>query len=650
MIDTFSLNSNNEIESFQTSPTIGTEKPIQMDDILSGNEKIKKENINLNQNLRPEEIAYNFCKQYNLDFNTLLYIRDKISNTLQNLPKNENIKNENTLYPQINEKFKFNPLNDPILEDPAEQLSTEKITKMKNFKDLISTDMNCKKNLNYDNIINKENINPNNIENISTNIYKILNLNNCFLINKTNNQTSKIITKAVNNCMEIIENEEKLKLSKIQMSPIKCKINDDFYSSEKNLEKAKLVDNNDYSYEYEKNNDNIYNRNKNKEQYLFDSNNRYSSFNCKKTNLSTGRNLSTNDNNITQQNSKKNFYIEKSINHEISFNILARPENNNKNKKDNIKYKLHKCLSNITNKKNLFSYDMLYKEIKKKSLDKKRNSNENSKKYNNNPNNRKIITILPNHLNKISDINNISNFNSFSYIKVNNKKNNDINFLIASTKNLNYNTNKDVRKIIINTKKHFLSKNKKPYDSSRNLDNSKNISDINDNELKRSNFNFSKQRYNSFYNSYINSFAAKKKTDDNKNNNSTNFSCVKFKRKIKNKNIFDVSYFSNDNSFLISYKKSKNVFKNQNSYKNYKQYKPQKNNLNISSLTNNISYKKINFNNNFNQTKINFNTNKLINLRQISKTSKSPIYNTFNKAKFNNSTLAKNLFIKTKFL
>ena len=642
MNDTVNSNISNEIKDSQVNSAIRANKTKQVYKILLEYEKGKKEILNLNENLQPEELAYNFCKQHNLDFKTLLNIKDKITNAIQNFSKNGKNKKENIFNQQINEKYKFNSLNEPILEDSEEQQSTEKLAKMKNFKSSISNDKNCFKYLINDYKINNENINPNSIKKYNTNIYKILNKNNYFIINKPH-RTSAIIANAVNNCMEIIENEEKLKSSKIQMNSVKCeinKINDNLLSKEKNSIKIK-----DYLYKYGKKNNKVCKRNKIKEQFYLESSKIYSSINIKKTNLSTGINLSTYDNDVIHQNTKKNFDTIKSINHEIDFNILSQPKNNNKNEEKNKKYILHKCSSNFINKKNLFSYDKLYKKIKEKKSYKKNYTNPNSKR--DNKNSLKNNNVFSNYLISLSNIN--FNYNTFSYNKINKKKNNYINYFSSSTKNLNDNFNNTIRKInLLNDKDYSSSiKNKRQCKTSKNIYCGEKNSNLNNCDSVKSNFNLSKKKRNPFYNGCINNMTTRIKAEVDTNKNTANGSCDKLKKEMRTKKIFDSYYFNNDNVCLSSYKKSKNIHVNQNSFKENQQVKYPKNNFNITSLTN-FKNEKNNLNNYFNQTEIKINKNKLIDSRIISNISKYPSYNTLNKTKFKKPSLTKNLLRKNK--
>ena len=166
-------------------------------------EKGTTEIINIYPNSKPEEIAYNFCKDNNLDFRTL----EQMINQIKKLMKSIETENKENI-----KKVAY--LNEPILEDSEEQqsISTEKIKKTKSFKD------NLIKNIEVEQEKSKGNINNNNndkndkndindIDNYKLNYLKI---DENFKDREfKNHKTSSIITNAINNCLELIEKEEK---------------------------------------------------------------------------------------------------------------------------------------------------------------------------------------------------------------------------------------------------------------------------------------------------------------------------------------------------------------------------------------------------------------------------------------------------------
>ena len=56
-------------------------------------EKGKNVSLKILPDSNPEELAYNFCNTYNLDYNSLNYLRSQINQLLENLPNNNNINN-----------------------------------------------------------------------------------------------------------------------------------------------------------------------------------------------------------------------------------------------------------------------------------------------------------------------------------------------------------------------------------------------------------------------------------------------------------------------------------------------------------------------------------------------------------------------------
>ena len=202
-------------------------------------EKGRKEVINIYSNSKPEEIAYNFCKENNLDFQTLELMIKKIKKLMESISKNKENKELEEKDNQIDEKEnKLFYCNEPILEDSEEQqsISTEKIMRTKSFKDNNifkskekekNNKSNNKSNNNINNNINitmNSNIsNSKLIENINLKINDSNNNNiNYLKINEDfkgkklkNSKTSAVITNTINNCLELIEKEEKNILSSI---------------------------------------------------------------------------------------------------------------------------------------------------------------------------------------------------------------------------------------------------------------------------------------------------------------------------------------------------------------------------------------------------------------------------------------------------
>ena len=146
-------------------------------------EKGRKEVINIYSNSKPEEIAYNFCKENNLDFQTLELMIKKIKKLMESISKNKENKELEEKDNQIDEKEnKLFYCNEPILEDSEEQqsISTEKVMRTKSFKDNNIFKSKEKEKNNKSN--NKSNNNINNNINITMNS----NISNSKLIENIN--------------------------------------------------------------------------------------------------------------------------------------------------------------------------------------------------------------------------------------------------------------------------------------------------------------------------------------------------------------------------------------------------------------------------------------------------------------------------------
>lgn len=191
-------------------------KPIELNEpiyrMTIESEKGTKEVINIYPNSKPEEIAYNFCKDNNLDFQTLELMINQIKKLMKSIEteNKENIK-------------KVAYLNEPILEDSEEQqsISTEKIKKTKSFKDNLikSKEMEVEQELEKGKMNNNNN-DTNDIDKYKLNYIKIdENLKDREFKNHKK-KTSSIITNAINNCLDLVEKEEKC-----------CVSNNDTFSS-----------------------------------------------------------------------------------------------------------------------------------------------------------------------------------------------------------------------------------------------------------------------------------------------------------------------------------------------------------------------------------------------------------------------------------
>ena len=110
---------NNDIINTDNKNTETNDEPIYV--MTLALEQGKSEKIEIFANSDPSELAYNFCSKNNLDFNALDYLREQITNLLENYTKNENEEDndneENNDNKEINEGFSDNNNNDNDKEE-----------------------------------------------------------------------------------------------------------------------------------------------------------------------------------------------------------------------------------------------------------------------------------------------------------------------------------------------------------------------------------------------------------------------------------------------------------------------------------------------------------------------------------------------------
>ena len=80
--------SQNSLNKENNKNTEQNEEPIYV--MTLALEQGKSEKIEIFSNSDPSELAYNFCRRNNLDFNALDYLREQITNLLETYTKNEN--------------------------------------------------------------------------------------------------------------------------------------------------------------------------------------------------------------------------------------------------------------------------------------------------------------------------------------------------------------------------------------------------------------------------------------------------------------------------------------------------------------------------------------------------------------------------------
>ena len=366
-------------------------------------EKGSKEVINIYPNSKPEEIAYNFCKENNLDFRTLELMINQIKKLMKSIEteNKENIK-------------KVAYLNEPILEDSEEQqsLSTEKIKKIKSFKDNLIKSIEVeheqekgkgKGKINEDNN-DKGDINA--LKDIDDYKLNYLKIDDNFKDKEIKNKTSSIITNAINNCLEIIEKEEKYSAS--NSGTFCSKVGSSSLTSQHNSNNSKEnINLFNIDKEKEKNNDKISKRestsninininpkivisksfiknipsNINNNYLNFKNNNNYS-MRENKTNIiriqQKNKNEFNSNKNISKSNENKNSNKIKSLKNSRVNSSKFSLNNNNINYNEYYNNKQKEIIKNSKNK----SFQRIINMIKKNNIDINQVSNENLTKNN----------------------------------------------------------------------------------------------------------------------------------------------------------------------------------------------------------------------------------------------------------------------------
>ena len=137
-------------------------------------EKGKSESIKIFSNSKPEELAFSFCKKYNLDFSSLSYLSTQIKSLIENLPNgNDILEKNNEAIEEVDEE------NNP----PSSEAPSKKFGSQSNSTNLSPGTLNNKrKMIDNDNFINNNNYDNNNIKNYE---------NNDNIENETNNNYEK---------------------------------------------------------------------------------------------------------------------------------------------------------------------------------------------------------------------------------------------------------------------------------------------------------------------------------------------------------------------------------------------------------------------------------------------------------------------------
>ena len=434
-------------------------------------EKGRKEIINIYPNSKPEEIAYNFCKENNLDFKTLELMISKVKILIETMAKKrdekENINSENDK--------KISYCNEPILEDSEEQqsLSTEKIKKTISFKEkaLQNKDKEKEKENNKDND-NKNDVNNNNSDkndngnNLGLNYFKI---NEDFKEKKIlNNKTSSVITNTINNCLELIEKEEKYYVS--SSSTFSSKLGSSSFqnqnfsiNSKENINLFNIDKDKDKVNQMSKRSSNSNNNNINPKIIISKSfinnippniNNNYLNMNSRnnclteRNNTNSNLNLNKKENNKNELNSKSN----KTVSDDHKYSNKTKSLKNSsitvlKNSLNNNEYYINKQKEILKNNK-IKNFQRIINMIKKSNIDINQISSENLIKNNNSKkttrkvkNNNEPKLINSNYKMKLNNNTHYGLSNKVNNLKINPVNNN---FKQSSKENIYYtDTDKD---------------------------------------------------------------------------------------------------------------------------------------------------------------------------------------------------------------
>ena len=433
-------------------------------------EKGRKEIINIYPNSKPEEIAYNFCKENNLDFKTLESMISKVRILIETMAKKKDQSEKENINSENDKKISY--CNEPILEDSEEQqsLSTEKIKKTISFKEKIL--QNIDKDKEKENIKDNDNKNYiNNINNISDNNLDL----NYFKINEDfkekkiiNTKTSSIITNTINNCLELIEKEEKYFGS--SSSTFSSKLGSSSFqnqnfsiNSKENINLFNIDKDKDKANQLSKRSSNSNNNNINPKIITSKSfinnippniNNNYlymsSRNNCLTDRNNTNSNLNKKENNKNELDSKTNKTV--SDDHKYSNKTKSLKNSSTtttilKNSLNNNEYYINKQKEILKNNKNK-NFQRIINMIKKNNIDINQISTENLIKNNNSR--KATMKLNNNNETKLINLNYKMKFNNNTHYGLNNRVNNlkinpvNNNFKQSSKENIYYtDTDKD---------------------------------------------------------------------------------------------------------------------------------------------------------------------------------------------------------------
>ena len=158
-------------------------------------EEGKSEKIEIFSNSDPSELAYNFCSKYNLDYNTLDYLKEQITNLLEiyNKKDNDEEEDENILN---EEDIKEGDINIPEIEETQEEQEINSIDNLKENK----IDNKNNNNINNDNIYIINTIDNEDIQKVNVDLSRENNENNMEINdNEDENEDNKYNNVLINN-------------------------------------------------------------------------------------------------------------------------------------------------------------------------------------------------------------------------------------------------------------------------------------------------------------------------------------------------------------------------------------------------------------------------------------------------------------------
>lgn len=346
--------------------------------------KGQSEDIIITKNSNPEELSYNFCHMNNLEFKCMQYLSSKIKLIQENNFYKSKIIHKSAIEKNI-DKQKKAILNGEIKD--VNKIKNEKYLKQFLNKDI---SLNNKEYEQYNSLVyhtenkypsfhiykkfitkknNKDNINYYNNNSISNkNEIKNISISNNSI--KNTNSTTNVISQTIQNCLEIIENEEKplynesnseinkdSKSSKIIEKSYKENNSASFINIENNNISNNILFNNNLNY-YNVENNNSANFNKDIDSIKELNKDYYENINIEDGNILFNKESFIENKNKINSNDLLNNEIQ-NIDKDISLSIY-KPENNILNK--NIINKTTFSFNNKENEKNIIK-DSINKDL-----------------------------------------------------------------------------------------------------------------------------------------------------------------------------------------------------------------------------------------------------------------------------------------------